>query len=387
MRIILCYEYLLPTRGGAEKYIYDLINRLIKDNHLVHLIASQWDRSLPTGVHCHRVVSRPTPRLLRPWRFAYGCLQLLRYIPHDISIGFDKTWGQDILYPQGGLHLACADHNLLKYRSPVLRFFAKLGKRLDPAFWSFRMLEHKQYCSTYNPMIIVNSHLVRRHFETYYGISSERVRVVHSAIDSSRFSAEDRFRLRDEVRRRLGIASDAPVALFVAMNYRLKGLAPLLRALYYVTVPSLHLLVIGNPRYQRYRRLAWRLGLDDRVHFLGHQKEPRDYFFAADFLVHPTFYDPCSLVVLEALTCGLPVITTRYNGAAELLHPPAEGLIIDDPHNTPALSQAIQRMCDPVYRREAAMAARRRGMEWNFDRHYEALMNVFQEVCRHKSAA
>ena len=49
--------------------------------------------------------------------------------------------------------------------------------------------------------------------------------------------------------------------------------------------------------------------------FLGHRADPKDAYFAADFLVHPTFYDPCSLVALEALACGLPVITTRYNGA------------------------------------------------------------------------
>ena len=48
-------------------------------------------------------------------------------------------------------------------------------------------------------------------------------------------------------------------------------------------------------------------------------REMRNAYFAADFLVHPTFYDPCSLVVLEALACGLPVITTRANGASELL--------------------------------------------------------------------
>ena len=42
------------------------------------------------------------------------------------------------------------------------------------------------------------------------------------------------------------------------------------------------------------------------------------YYAAADLYVHPTFYDPCSLVVLEAAACGLPIITSRYNGAAEL---------------------------------------------------------------------
>ena len=67
-----------------------------------------------------------------------------------------------------------------------------------------------------------------------------------------------------------------------------------------------------------FARLAKDLGLSDRVRFVGYCPDVRDAYFASDFLVHPTFYDPCSNVVLEALACGLPVITTRDNGAAEL---------------------------------------------------------------------
>src|SRR6185312_17202667 len=96
----------------------------------------------------------------------------------------------------------------------------------------------------------------------------------------------------------------------------------------------------------------------DRVHFVGHCPDMRNAYFAADFLVHPTFYDPCSLVVLEALACGLPVITTRYNGAAELLSPPADGLVLDDPHDAPATAAAITRMLGRGYRVAASQAAR-----------------------------
>ena len=91
--------------------------------------------------------------------------------------------------------------------------------------------------------------------------------------------------------------------------------------------------VAGNPDYRRWQALAQRLGIAERVSFVGLCSEMRDAYFAADFLVHPTFYDPCSLVVLEALACALPVITTRANGASELLHPLQEGYVVDDPHD------------------------------------------------------
>src|SRR6202000_1194572 len=93
------------------------------------------------------------------------------------------------------------------------------------------------------------------------------------------------------------------------------------------------LLVVGHPRTTPYERLARSLGIADNIRFLGPRRDVQHCYFAADFLVHPTFYDPCSLVVLEALACGLPVITTRHNGASELLHPPREGFVIHDPHD------------------------------------------------------
>ena len=47
--------------------------------------------------------------------------------------------------------------------------------------------------------------------------------------------------------------------------------------------------------------------------------------------MQPTYYDPCSLVVLEALACGLPVITTAQNGASELLTDGVDGYVLTAP--------------------------------------------------------
>lgn len=389
MDIALCYESVIPARGGAETYIGDLARRLARDGHAVHLYATRWDVfALPASTHYHRLTVRPGPRFLRPWRFAAACEEALRGTRHDVTVGFDKTWGQDVLYPLGGLHAASAYHNLLKFARPWERSLAAAGKWLDPAAWSFARLERKQYLGPNRPLVVTNSRMVRGHFERFYGIPPESVRVVHAAIDPLRFSADDRPKRRQEERDRWGVSPDETVGLFVATNYRLKGLAPLLKAVALVPrTRPFRLAVIGHPKYGQYDRLAGRLGIADRVKFLGFRADPKDAYFAADFLVHPAFYDPCSLVALEALACGLPVVTTRYNGAAELLSPPADGLVIDDPHDAPALAGAVTRMLDPGYRSAAAQAARQTGTRWTFEHHYRALLNVFGEAHRTKLAA
>jgi UDP-glucose:(heptosyl)LPS alpha-1,3-glucosyltransferase len=389
MKIAFCYENVLPARGGCATYISDLARRLVGDRHEVHLYACRWEESaLPPGMHYHPLPAPRGPRFLRSWRFGAACRQALLAGDHDVSVGFDKTWGQDVLYPQGGLHVASAEHNLRKYPSPLARGLARLCRWLDPAHWSYRRLERRQYLASPRPLVVVNSAMVRNHFQQHYGIPPEDLVVLPSAIDPDRFADYDRPRRRLEFRLRWGIRPKEPVGLFVAMNYRLKGLEPLLRAV--ARMPSagagFRLVVAGNPRTGGIERLARRLGIAERVCFVGLCREMRNCYFGSDFLVHPTFYDPCSLVVLEALACALPVITSRFNGASELLTPPQEGYVVADPHDHGHLAWCLTQLLDPGRRAACAQAARKAAARWTFDHHYRQLVRVFQEAADCKQA-
>ncbi len=389
MKIAFCYESVLPARGGCATYIADLARRLVADGHEVHLYARRWDaKALPAAVQGHALPALRGPRFLRPWRFSAACIQALGGADHDVSIGFDKTWGQDILYPQGGLHVASVEHNVRKHRSRLVRGLARLSKGFDLAHWSYATLERRQYLGPHRPLVVVNSDMVRDHFQRYYGVGAAEVRVIRSAIDPSRFVEHDRLRRRLEGRQHWGIRPEETVALFVGMNYHLKGLEPLLHALGRLPDgPPFRLLVAGSPRTEHYERLARSLRVAERVRFLGYCADTRNCYFAADFLVHPTFYDPCSLVVLEALTCGLPVITTRYNGASELLSPPREGYVIDDPHDHGQLAWCLTQLLDSGRRQACAQAARRTAAQWTFEQHYHQLVQVFTEAAARKRAA
>jgi UDP-glucose:(heptosyl)LPS alpha-1,3-glucosyltransferase len=389
MKVAFCYENVQPARGGCATYISDLARRLAGDGHEVHLYACSWDATvLPVSLRYHRLPSPRGPRFLRYWRFAADCERALQQDRPDVSIGFDKTWGQDVLYPQGGLPSASAAHNLLKYPRPWTRRLAALVKHFDLAYYSFRKLERRQYLGIKRPLVIVNSEMVRGHFERYLGVAPSELRVLRSAIDPLRFNEQDRPRRRLESRKRWGIGTQETVALLAAMNYRLKGLEPLLHAV--CRLPAglpFRLLVVGNPRTGPYERLAQRLGINARVCFAGHCADMRDAYFAADFLVHPTFYDPCSLVVLEALACGLPVVTTRSNGASELMGPLREGYVIDDPHDNERLASCMKQLLDPVRRSACAQAARQSATQWTFEHHYQMLLQILGEAAARKRAA
>jgi UDP-glucose:(heptosyl)LPS alpha-1,3-glucosyltransferase len=389
MNLAFCYENVVPSRGGCETYIADLARRLSGDGHDIHLYACRWDAAaLPESMHYHSLQVPRGPRFLRPWRFGAACARALRGVRHDVSIGFDKTWGQDLLYPQGGLHAASAAYNLRKYSNRLERGLARFAKALDLAHWSFTLLERKQYLGSHRPLVVVNSDMVRHHFQQYYGISATDLRLVRSSIDTDRFLEPDRPRRRLDARRHWGIDPEETVALFAAMNYRLKGLGPLLHALKLLpTERRFRLLVVGNPRTRAYETLAIRLGVADRVCFAGHCADMRDGYFASDFLVHPTFYDPCSLVVLEALACGLPVITTRANGASELMHPPQEGYVVSDPHDHERLAWCMIQLLDASRRAACARAARQTAAQWTFDQHYRQLLQAITDAAARRRAA
>jgi UDP-glucose:(heptosyl)LPS alpha-1,3-glucosyltransferase len=190
---------------------------------------------------------------------------------------------------------------------------------------------------------------------------------------------------RRDFREKLGLKADDLVALFVGHNYALKGLRPLLLALRERLrrepfARPIHLLACGGGKPARFRSLIQELGLAETVQLLGFQPEIRPCFHASDFFVLPTYYDPCSLVVFEALACGLPVITTACNGAGELISEGREGFVIPSPEAIETLADALDRMT--IDRDRAAMAsqARKLGAEQSFDRHVGRLVEVFELV-------
>lgn len=389
MDIAFCYESVLPQRGGCETYIAALAHRLVADGHTVHLYATRWDaQALPASLVYHPITARSWPRFLRPWSFGTAVLKALQGHRHDATIGFDKTWGLDILYPQGGLYAASADHNILKERPGFRRTIMKLVKRFDPTHQSFLSLERRQYLDDPKTLIIAISEMVQSHFQRYYNIAPENMRVVRIATNPDRFVESDRPLRRDRMRTSHGIEPDEVVGLFCGMNYKLKGLPCLLAALQHLPAGNrFKLLAIGAENYRGMARLAERLGVRDRVVFAGYCKDMRDGYFAADMFIHPTFYDPCSHVVPEAMSCGLPVITSRFNGASELMNPPREGTVIDNPHNHRALAKAIERFLDSRERQRCGQAGRQTAGRWTFDQHYRQMLDVFAEAARRRHAA
>ena len=378
MKIALGIREFLPEKGGAERYCYDLMHFLADKGLEVHIYSSafpQRDRWL----YFQRVPVIPYPKSLQVLSFALNCRRMMREEEFDCIMGVGDTLYADLLQPHGGVHWKWFWRGLAGYRKPFPWVFKFLGRSLSPKQWAKGIIEDAPYAKA--KKIIAISEMVYRDISDYYGIPADRMAVIYNGVDTAHFHPRNK-RYREGIRSRYGLSPKDLLLLFVSHNFRLKGLRYLIRALSLARSEksNIKLLVVGRDRAEPYRRVAKKLGCEENVLFAGGVRDLERYYASADILVHPTFYDPCSLVVLEALASGLPVITTRRNGAGWIINEGKEGFVLDDPRDVEALAAKILYLVDPTRLKKASTAARRLAQRYSHERCYQEVLKVFQKI-------
>jgi UDP-glucose:(heptosyl)LPS alpha-1,3-glucosyltransferase len=391
MHLAFNFQRVDPARGGAETYVADLCRQLVQDGHRIDLYAASWAADcLPPQVEVIPVAATGRTRLDRIWSFAKNSEAALSQAPHECSVGFINTWAHDVIIPQGGVQEGSLRANARRFRGEVASRLYRLAKMANPKYWLFRTIEHRQYDSERHARVVAVSNMVSRHLQDFHHVPRKRIHVIPNAIDPRRLDVSQCGAVRCSFRNRFGLEPGDLVGLFVGHNFALKGLRPLLAALGTrrqrdPTARPIQLLVCGGGERGPFRRLASRWGLQDAVHFLGFYPDIRECYWSSDFFVQPTYYDPCSLVVLEALACGLPVITTAQNGASELISDGGEGYVLTAPDAQDELITGLNQMTQDTTRRAMSARAYRLGRRQTFDAHAARLMTIFEEVAASKS--
>jgi UDP-glucose:(heptosyl)LPS alpha-1,3-glucosyltransferase len=273
-----------------------------------------------------------------------------------------RTAQQDVFRAGGGSH---ADYLRRRFRGP-----ARALRRISPRHALLIDCERRVFADP-SQIVQCGSEMVRAEIEARYGVPAARFRVVRNGVDLEHFRPSSRGarRLRDG-------GSSAPVWLFAGRGFARKGLDTALHALARSAARDARLRVAGGDPPGPWQRLAKRLGVAQRVEFLGFRRDLPALYAEADALLLPTRYDAFANVCLEAAAAGLPVITSAANGAAELLGSEA-GWIVDDAEDTGAFAEALDTLRDPARRRRLAEAGRAVAEAHGWEAHVTALRGLF----------
>lgn len=385
-KIALIIERIDIALGGAERSVFELAAALSALGLKVDTLAAK-GKTNAKNIH---ILCQNTPgNRTGYFTFAKVLKKHLSENHYDIIhsvLPFDFA---DVYQPRGGSFAEAILRNAASYQNK----FIESCKRVT-AFANFRrailLRAERILCKDSNgPVIVALSKYVAEQFKKHYGVSDDRIVVVPNGIKiNKRIDIGHADNLRSQILAQLGLKeADNPVFfLFVANNFRLKGLACLIKAMQLVspniTERKAYLIVAGNDRVRKYRQLAKKLNVHRKIIFLGPIRNIQNALLITDVAVLPTFYDPSSRYILEAIAANKPVITTKFNGAADLFVNDRHGKVIDCAENIPALAQAISYFTDTNNIRKASQAIVADNLEEkiSISRVAEQLIPVYESI-------
>lgn len=346
MRIAVISRNFARTAGGAESYAVSVAEALAR-RHQVHVFAQDCPVEVP-GVVFHRVWRLSLrPRWLNQLLFALATWWATRR-GFDAVHSHENTWHGQIQT----VHVRPLRYNQLQARarrSALKRLLHGLQLFTSPRLLTYVALEAARFAPRPGRSVVATSETLLHECVAAYPRARASLQVITpgTTLPSAQTPPP-------QARAALGLPAGGTWLLFVANDYRRKGLDALLRALARLPV-TFSLMVAGQPgAAPRYVEQLARLGLQDRVHFLGSRRDLAPVYDAADLLVHPTLEDTFAMVVLEAMAHGLPVVVSgpAHCGISRHLTHGRQVLLLDDPQDDATLAEQVRSIAD-----DASLAA------------------------------
>jgi UDP-glucose:(heptosyl)LPS alpha-1,3-glucosyltransferase len=319
--------------GGAERYLQRFAAAAgVAGHECVLFTGKEWPADEWRGelVRVHDA---------SPLRFASDLRQIAPAVKCDKLFSLERVFRCDVYRAGDGVHAAW-----LARRAVFESRWRTLFRNLRAKHRQLLALERTLLAHGGARAVIANSGMVRDEIVARFGRPAADIHVVYNGVPEWAPQPEARCRIRAS----LGIPLPACVALFVGSGWERKGLRFALEAIEHLQNRNCFLLVAGTDRRGAPEA-------SDRVRFLGASEKTSELLDASDVFVLPTIYDPFSNACLEAMAAGLPVITTRSNGFAEILEAGIDGEVLDDPRDTRAFARCLDAWSSPE-RRDAVRA-------------------------------
>jgi UDP-glucose:(heptosyl)LPS alpha-1,3-glucosyltransferase len=346
--------------GGAESYLQRLAQGIVARGHEVHLFTTiDWPEKEWSFGEITRL------RWTSPIGFANELEKLRSQVRCDVLMSLERVWSCDVYRAGDGVHRGWLDRRK-KFENPLQKIFRWVNRKHE----GLLRLERSLFEERKAERVIVNSQMVKDEIFDLYCYRPDKIDVVPNGvpIDQFRFDPERREKSRTD----LELQEDELAILFVGSGWERKGLRFAIEAAESFENPKMRLFVVGRDIQDRYKSTC--------VRFLGEVADLRPVYGAADIFILPTIYDPFSNACLEALSAGLPVITTRANGFSEIMEDRIHGSIIDRADNVADLRRALETWSDATRRLAARPTILKRASQFDISRNVEKTLEIWVQV-------
>ncbi|MCS7278566.1 MAG: glycosyltransferase family 4 protein [Thermodesulfobacteriaceae bacterium] len=368
MKLALIAQSFEEFKGGAERFSSELARYLIKKGVEIKLLARKIEPLdlKPYGIEIKIPKKPPSFRILT-----------LSYL----GVYLAKKWKADRIFAM--MPLPEADFYWLA--GGVYKYWLKInfpqtikritGCLLRPHFLINVFLQNKCFTSPHLKKIITISELEKEIAMKIFNLPADKFIVIPNGVDFTRFNPL--VKTQNEIfRKKFGIPEKAKIVFFSGNNFKRKGLETLMKALARIKdSEELYLLIAGKDKTEYFLELSKKLKINNKVKFLGYVREIEKLYGLADVFVFPSKYDSFASVVIEAMACGVPVITTKTTGASMLIEHGKEGFILEKWDDEENLAKYILEVLK--YSKEIGFKAYQKVLNYSiescFERYYQVL--------------
>lgn len=315
--------------GGLQRNMLAMALEAIARGHNVTIYCSDWQGDCPAEIDLKIIPARGWGNAARMQNFITDLRP--QFKAYDLLVGFNKWPGLDLYYAADSCFAYKAQHER--------GFFYRLAPRTK----AYLKLEKAVFGAASKTQILEVSRPERERFVQCYGTAENRFNTLPPGIATNRVAPNDWQSIRDKTRKQLGIGSEQKCFLALGSGYKTKGLNRSIGALHTLCEQGVDgvLLVVGDDKREQFVRQAQKLGLQERVRFLGGRDDVPNLLQAADVLLHPAYKENTGNALLEAMIAGLPVVASDVCGYAHYVRDAQMGSVIASPFDGDAFITAI----------------------------------------------
>ena len=328
--------------GGAENYLHRLSELLTKKNIN------------------HEIINSIFPKFLPSWlRVILFNLQVCLFRDSKFYFSLERITCPDIYRAGDGVHkvfLKTQNKSRLNLLHPIYLFIEK-------------------QCFDNAKRIIANSKMIKKEIVDIYAIDPNKIDVIYNGINYKDMDSIQAFR---KLSKEFKINKNQHFLLYVGSGFKRKGVEEFLQIVHNLKHLDLMAFVIGKEKNMRhYYALSKQLGIEDKIIFTGARDDVDDFYSISDIFILPTHYEPFSNVILEAMSFGNVVFTTKQNGASEVL---SENRIMKTPKDFSIVESIEKLFLDPELLEKEKNNNIRKSKEFSVDKNLSKTLKVINKV-------